>query len=1602
MNINQILMKFFALPPAVRMILALAGFSGLAAVLFSIAPALRTAQGRRWVLIIGGIGLVIFLIIWGIRRLLTGRKASQLGTALESQGPTRGDIAEQEQLYRDKFRQKLSELKVNGLSIYQLPWFVLVGEPGCGKTASLIHSGLDFPLGKDEVPGFGGTRNYNWWFTNDAVILDTAGRISFHEEGTTDKVEWEYFLKLLKRNRPRCPINGMIIALPADKLLRDSADERAQKASILRERLRQVHQHLGVRFPTFVLVTKMDLVGGFSEFFDEVRADLTQRNQIVGWSRPGEFQEPYDPATFDDAFEQVYDRLRNWGLRYLQRNVPEEELGLIVTFPEGFRELQAPLRDYISTIFQKSPLLEPPFFRGFYFTSAVQEGAPIFDILRRSHAAERMSERPPRAVDSRAFFIHDFYARKVFPEHGLVFRSARHVALNRRARRMVGVVSGVMFTLMLTFFAVGSFGVADLITGPQGDCAKAVKAVETVRAAERTALSDLKQNIELAGRLREHIANYDRPWAGIFARMLFLGASIDTPRSAVERIHARHTLECIFRPILENAETQFAAAKVPGDSARREAYLSALAAYAGWYAEQTGQHELPALDDSAVNRYAQDFEQLVALLTDELEADRTAATEQFRYALESLARADSSARFGTEILPQSGAMPPGRATSALASAIAGVRDDLLRRAALVDSAEDAAVKYWLGLGQQLSQLRAAYDTVLATRAAFAAGQAGAGEQLRDAVGLLDAFDVSQAAPAASGSLAFAYRALSDYLKGNPAPLHDGQLLWPGGLRDLLAAQWSATLDPIRTALDDHVAEADRTKPPQLTVYQGLTDTRKQLGDTFEQQYADLLTRLSIPDAEDAKAALLQLGLIEISEPRGQPPTLALAPSALGPSELFRVYLGELVALAQQQADFAAQLEDLRQWSTLLASFSSAGSVSGRLGTWLASIEASTSREQIIRQSGLEAQSFWRPADLHSLVQAVIDTQINRGRSNLLAAMTNRAQQAASAATMPGIGQLIPGYDSPSDELPFEPVRPAVAARPAEPQTRPDTPPSDPDDLSALLGGGRSEEPPPQDDRRLLETPAGTRALHRYHTRTLLIEAFRAYQTTLNALGDSPDSADARAALREAARRYFLGYTRDWHAAHADARVFLDPQAVALLTQSRDGRLSWPEFQKAVVEGKARMTAELQLRTQSLLRNFVCALLGFSSEREIDRQLRESTLGELLSDLRRDRPDITTLMNNLVSAVGSAQQDARIDELAIQSAEAWARYVDHVRQIGPDALGKVDDPGRSIVEPRLRELFGSRLSLRELSATGPLIELEAHGRVLLRHYLDGRLHELLKGDAGRFPLAASANDTSTDLQLLTRLADQALSADALRELLKRTREFDGSFGKLLAELHQPESDVLRTLSQCDAWIKFLYGDTPALDQPPPPLTVNLGFARDIDSLSAGTAYERFEIGLPLLGRVSNSPAGVIEFAARTGAQDSLPADALAALRGSEFVYRWQLAPPTLEPMPETFARVTQRIEGVRADQFPESAQTAWRLPPKPASLLALLCNPALATRQEDFWIVPMRIALPDHPQEWCGFVVAIKFERPFPGLIPPPPDPGPVPKMSAAERFLTPP
>ena len=408
--------------------------------------------------------LVLILLVWllGSLRKVGDRKRSKdfendLGRHSRESAASQEEIRQAVDDLSQQWANAMRELKESRVPIYELPWFLLIGEPQSGKTTTLEKSGLEFPIGQEAISGVGGTRNCDWWFTEEAVILDTAGRFTFQEEAAPDKHEWDAFLGLLKKHRKECPINGVLVVIPATSLTEDTLDQQREKALNIRRKLENLQKSLDIRFPIFVLITKADRILGFSEFFGSLHPDL--HGQIFGWSNPEE-DKRWDPGGLPKILEEMTGRMHKLRLRLMQEARDSQQVDRFFVFPEELAALETPLLTYLETIFKASSRFQEPFlFRGFYLTSGLQEGRPIAvacrDLLRvQVGDARQVLEQLETVLTHRfAFFIRDFYSKKVFPEQGLVRRTLAAQEKERKLRRaskvLVGVAVVVAFLVLL-------------------------------------------------------------------------------------------------------------------------------------------------------------------------------------------------------------------------------------------------------------------------------------------------------------------------------------------------------------------------------------------------------------------------------------------------------------------------------------------------------------------------------------------------------------------------------------------------------------------------------------------------------------------------------------------------------------------------------------------------------------------------------------------------------------------------------------------------------------------------------------------------------------------------------------------------------------------------------------------------------------------------------------------------------------------------------------------------------------------------------------------------------------------------------------------------
>ncbi len=370
------------------------------------------------------------LIRFLVRRGRTKKLERDIVQAIPETGAESEAVKAEMAEMRDKLREAMTKLrksKTGRRSLYELPWYVMIGPPGAGKTTAIVNSGLQFPLadefGKTAIGGVGGTRNCDWWFTDDAVLIDTAGRYTTQEsDQDSDNAGWLGFLGLLKKHRKRQPINGAMIAISLSDL--SMQDETTQKghARAVRRRLHELREKLGVRFPVYVLFTKADMIAGFSEYFDSLGKD--DREQVWGFTLPlDDTKKEASPiALFDDEFASLLGQLNANLLERMQHETDHQRRSLIAGFPSQVASMRAVARAFLAEAFQDNRFEARHQLRGVYFTSGTQEGTPIDRLMMgmaRTFGIGRQAIGSGRGT-GRSFFLTRLFNEVIFPEAGLV------------------------------------------------------------------------------------------------------------------------------------------------------------------------------------------------------------------------------------------------------------------------------------------------------------------------------------------------------------------------------------------------------------------------------------------------------------------------------------------------------------------------------------------------------------------------------------------------------------------------------------------------------------------------------------------------------------------------------------------------------------------------------------------------------------------------------------------------------------------------------------------------------------------------------------------------------------------------------------------------------------------------------------------------------------------------------------------------------------------------------------------------------------------------------------------------------------------------------
>ncbi len=421
------------------------------------------------------VAILVLVVVWAVvlqlAQLRSANVSKKIATEVVAQdgsnesgsgSNSRGSGADAAQL-RKRFEEAVAALKKSrrkgGTNLYELPWYVIIGPPGSGKTTVLVNSGLDFPLaqqfGKDALRGVGGTRNCDWWFTDKAILLDTAGRYTTQDSNAgADSAGWIAFLQLLRKFRSRQPINGVIVAMSASDLLTANDQERERHVAAIRARLDEIGRTLRIDVPVYFLVTKCDLVAGFTEFFDDLGQE--QRTQVWGTTFPLDVTESGHAAQqFDQEFARLLARLQEHVLGRMDRERDGRRRVSILAFPQQMAAFGPLLNDLLKRVFTTTDFDSQILLRGVYFTSGTQEGTPVDRVMGSIARAFGVtsSVAPQAAGRGKAFFIERLLKNVIFRESGLA-------GVNRRLQVLKFVVQSAAYVACALILVLGVLGLA--------------------------------------------------------------------------------------------------------------------------------------------------------------------------------------------------------------------------------------------------------------------------------------------------------------------------------------------------------------------------------------------------------------------------------------------------------------------------------------------------------------------------------------------------------------------------------------------------------------------------------------------------------------------------------------------------------------------------------------------------------------------------------------------------------------------------------------------------------------------------------------------------------------------------------------------------------------------------------------------------------------------------------------------------------------------------------------------------------------------------------------------------------------------------------------
>ncbi|WDE02754.1 hypothetical protein SG34_015005 [Thalassomonas viridans] len=388
------------------------------------------------------------LIVAGIKKLFSWILAPfrMLGQWLGKLKQSKRQKARWQWLHMGQVRRAVNAMKYLTTKRdwrYNMPWFLLIGEQGCGKSTLIkaVTTGRRAQLLPKEKklkdPGSG------WHFFDHAIVIDQDNKdpdsnsepLELLEQAADVKApeisvqernkRFSYLIELLHWYRPERPVDGILLTVSAKTLLK--CKEPATLLALgedLFQQLWQVQKQTGFVLPVYLIVVQCDGIEGFDAFWQAQPA--ARRDEMIGWSNPYRLDSAFNKDWLKEAFHQVLENLQATQLQVAASGQDIANIDDFMLFRHNFCALFKPLKEVICSAFARSSFQEALPLRGIYFSGA---------------------------LENKVCFVNDVLNRKVFGEKHLAFPlEQRYFSTQKTLRRfqLGSLAAAVLLTLLMT------------------------------------------------------------------------------------------------------------------------------------------------------------------------------------------------------------------------------------------------------------------------------------------------------------------------------------------------------------------------------------------------------------------------------------------------------------------------------------------------------------------------------------------------------------------------------------------------------------------------------------------------------------------------------------------------------------------------------------------------------------------------------------------------------------------------------------------------------------------------------------------------------------------------------------------------------------------------------------------------------------------------------------------------------------------------------------------------------------------------------------------------------------------------------------------------